>query len=102
LAFRPNFVLEHHPGADGALMERCVDIAEASGLQSVHWDGQTGIPGKSIAGLKEVKDYYSSGGANIAGSYAYRAGCHTLPGNCSTCSSNRHCPVKRCIPQRST
>lgn len=102
LAFRPNFVLEGHPGADKALMERCVDIAEASGLQSVHWAGHTGIPGKSIAGLKEVKDYYSCKGATIAGSYAYQAGCQTLPRNCSTCSSNRQCPVKRCIPQRST
>jgi len=79
-----------------------VDIAEASGLQSVHWAGHTGIPGKSIAGLYEVKDYYSCKGAGIAGSYAYQAGCHTLPRNCSTCSSNQHCPVKRYIPQRST
>jgi pyruvate formate lyase activating enzyme len=102
LAFRPNFVLEGHPGADRVLMDRCVDIAEASGLQSVHWAGQTGIPGKSIEGLMEVKDYYSCSGANIAGSYAYRAGCHTLPGNCSTCSSNQHCPVKRYIPEWST
>ncbi len=102
LAFRPNFVLEDHPGADRALMERCVDTTKASGLQSVHWAGQTGIPGKSIEGLMEVKDYYSCKGAAIAGSYAYQAGCHTLPRNCSTCSSNQHCPVKRCIPQRST
>jgi pyruvate formate lyase activating enzyme len=102
LAFRPNFVLEDHPGADEALMERCVDIAEASGLLSTHWAGQTGIPGKSIEGLMEVKDYYSCQGADIAGSYAYQAGCHTLPRNCSTCSSNQHCPVKRCIPEVST
>lgn len=102
LASRPNFVLEDHPGADKALMERCVDIAEASGLQSVHWAGHTGIPGKSIAGLNKVKDYYSDSGAGIAGSYAYRAGCQTLPRNCSACSSNQQCPVKRCIPQRST
>jgi pyruvate formate lyase activating enzyme len=91
LAFRPNFVLEDHPGADRALMERCVDIAEASGLQSVHWAGQTGIPGK-----------IPTPGADIAGSYANQAGCHTLPRNCSTCSSNQHCQVKRYIPQQST
>lgn len=102
LVFRPNFVLEHHPGADEALMEQCVDIAKASGLQSVHWAGHAGISGKSTAGLKEVKDYYSCKGASIAGSYAYQAGCHTLPRNCYSCSSNQHCPIKRCIPQRST
>lgn len=102
LAFRPNFVLEDHPGADRALMKRCVDIAEASGLQSVHWAGHTGIPGKSIACFNKVKDYYSCKGATIAGSYAYQAGCPTLPRNCVTCSSNQHCPVKRCIPGWST
>lgn len=91
LAFRPNFVLEGHPGAEEVLMERCVDIAKASGLQSVHWAGQTGIPGK-----------IPTQGADIAGSYAYQAGCQTLPRNCSTCTSNQHCQVKRYIPQQST
>jgi pyruvate formate lyase activating enzyme len=102
LAFRPNFVLENHPGADRALMDRCVDIAEASGLKLVHWAGQTGIPGKSIEGLMEVKDYYSCKGAFIAGSYAYQSGCHTLHRNCCACISNQHCPVKRYIPERVT
>jgi hypothetical protein len=91
--------LEHHPGAEEALMERCVDIAGASGLQSAHWAGQTGIPGKIIEGFTELKDNYSSKSAGIAGSYAYQAGCHTLPRNCSTCSSNQRCPVKRYIPE---
>ncbi|UCH98112.1 MAG: radical SAM protein [Candidatus Aminicenantes bacterium] len=91
LAFRPNFVLEHHPGADEGLMNRCVDIAEASGLQAAHWAGQTGIAGK-----------ISTPSDSTAGSYARQAGCLTLPRNCSTCPSNQRCPVKRYIPPRVT
>ena len=37
LAFRPNYVLEHHPGAPAELMEYCVAIAQQSGLKNVKW-----------------------------------------------------------------
>lgn len=45
LAFRPNYVLENHPGAKAELMDRCANIAKKSALRNAHWSGQTGIAG---------------------------------------------------------
>jgi len=102
LAFRPNYALEDHPGADQALMEWCVDTARDSGLQLAYWAGHPGIPGKKTGRFPGMEDYYISGGARTAAAYARRAGCSNHPRNCSTCASNRDCQVKRYIPGRST
>jgi pyruvate formate lyase activating enzyme len=48
LAFRPNFVFENHPGATLRRMDRCVEIAEQSGLKNVYWSGHAGISGKIL------------------------------------------------------
>lgn len=102
LAFRPNHALEDHPGADQALMEWCVEIARESGLQLAYWSGHPGIRGEKTGSFPGMEDYYLSKGARTAGTYARQAGCHTHPRNCSTCSSNQDCQVKRYIPNRST
>jgi pyruvate formate lyase activating enzyme len=102
LAFRPNFVLENHPGATLRLMDRCVEIAEQSGLKNVYWSGHAGISGKIVDIDLEIKQSYRSKEAQLAGSYAQDAGCQTHPRNCSMCLSNLECKLKRYIPKKST
>ena len=102
LAFRPNYTLEHHPGAAAELMERCVSIAKKSGLQNAYWSGHTGIPGVISALEKEVVSAYQTAGGRLAGTYAYAAGCRTHARNCAACSSHHACPVKRYVPQIQT
>jgi len=99
LAFRPNFALENHPGASRSLMERCVEIAEDSGLINAYWSGNTDIPGMVINCESEMKERYVSEAAKLAGSYALYAGCQTHPRDCSTCISNQTCGIKKYIPE---
>ncbi len=102
LAFRPNFVLENHPGADRPLMERCVAIGREAGLENVSWSGHPGLPGEVRDLEGDIQGRYGSQGARLAGSYALYAGCSTHPRGCSTCTSNQACRVKRYIPRRVT
>jgi pyruvate formate lyase activating enzyme len=102
LAFRPNYVLEHHPGATAELMDRCVNIAKKSGLKNANWSGQTGISGAISAPQKKVVSAYQMAGGRLAGAYAYAAGCRTHVRNCATCSSHQTCPVKRYASQIQT
>jgi pyruvate formate lyase activating enzyme len=99
LAFRPNYALEHHPGANAELMDRCVSIAKKSGLKNAYWSGHTGIPGLTSAIPKKGKSVYQMAGGRLAGAYAYAAGCRTHVRNCADCSSYQACPVKRYVPQ---
>ena len=99
LAFRPNFVLENHPGASKNLMDRCVSIAKDSGLENAYWSGQAGLPGVVMNLESVVKERYLSEGARLAGSYALYAGCQTLLRGCSTCKSNQVCGIKKYIPK---
>ncbi|MBW2072876.1 MAG: radical SAM protein [Deltaproteobacteria bacterium] len=100
LAFRPNFVLENHPGAGSSLMEKCVAVAKASGLKHAYWAGRPGIPGRVAAIESKVGDKYSSKGARLAASYAFAAGCQSHPRNCTDCTSNQCCPIKTYLPAR--
>jgi len=102
LAFRPNFVLENHPGAKKRLMQRCVRIAKDSGLENVYWSGHLNIPGRSTNLESKIRAKYSLKGAQLAGSYALSAGCQTHPRGCSTCISNQTCKIKAYIPNRVT
>ncbi|UCF83355.1 MAG: radical SAM protein [Desulfobacteraceae bacterium] len=99
LAFRPNFVLENHPGADTRLMDWCVSIAKDSGLENAYWSGHTGLPGTVLHIEKEVGKRYGSKDAKLAGSYAFGAGCRTHPRGCSTCFVNQTCEIKRYSPK---
>lgn len=100
LAFRPNFALEDHAGASRALMDQCVAIAKASGLKNAYWSGHTGIAGTVMNLDSKVKESYSLQGAQLAGTYAFAAGCQTLPRGCTTCTSNQACEIKKYIPRR--
>lgn len=102
LAFRPNFVLEYHPGADRQLMDRCVDIAWQSGLKNACWAGYTGISGKVAEINDDLKKTYLSEEARLAGSYALDAGCRTHLRDCKACRFNQECRVKTYIPRLST
>ncbi len=102
LAFRPNYVLEHHPGAAAELLGRCVNIAKMSGLKNAYWSGPTGIPGVISALQKKVVSAYQTAGGRLAGAYAYVAGCRTHVRNCAACSSHQACLVKRYVPQIQT
>ncbi len=62
LAFRPNYALEHHPGAGSELMDRCVNIAKKSGLKKAYWSGQTGFPGLISTHPKKVASAYQMAG----------------------------------------
>lgn len=102
LAFRPNFVLENHPGADRTLMDKCVTIAKDSGLEHAYWSGHAGIRGRLINSGSEIKKNYLTEGARLAGTYALYRGCHTHPRSCAKCSSNQDCEIKKYIPKVST
>lgn len=102
LAFRPNFILENHMGADRILMDKCVSIAKDSGLEHVYWSGHTDIPGGCIGTESEIKENYQLEGARLAGTYAFYKGCHTHPRSCEECGSNQDCEIKKYIPKVST
>ncbi|MFQ6672407.1 MAG: radical SAM protein, partial [Candidatus Tectimicrobiota bacterium] len=99
LAFRPNFALDDHTGADRALMERAVETARRVGLTNVSWAGSPGIPG-SIG--PDRHDAYTREGARLAGAVAEAAGCPTHPRLCGTCEKRTVCPLRDWRPARST
>jgi pyruvate formate lyase activating enzyme len=98
LAFRPNYVLENHPGATAELMEYCTNIAKTCGLRNAYWAGHTGMPGTITAPQDKTTSAYQNSGARIAGTYAYTAGCRTHRRDCEACRSHQACPVKRYVP----
>ena len=100
LAFRPNFVLENHPGAGIQLMERCVSLAKKAGLTNAACSGVSDIPGRVPRDEPGHAPYYRSGSARIAAAAALAAGCSTHPRDCVACPSMGNCPVKSCIPGR--
>lgn len=98
LAFRPNFILEDHPGATRETMERVVRVAREAGLEDVSWSGKTGISGK-LSG--DTAGEYETRGARLAGGIAKSRGCRTHPRNCGACKP-RACPIAEYRPARST
>jgi pyruvate formate lyase activating enzyme len=102
LAFRPNFVLENHPGASRQLLQRCLRLAKDAGLENTHWSGLTDIYGKGMEVESTLSEAYKTMGARLAGSYALRARCRTHPRACALCPSNQACRVKRYTPRIST
>ena len=99
LAFRPNFVLDQHPGATIATMNRAVETARRVGLRSATWSGHPGIEGRIAA--TPLRDYRKPGAA-LAGGYAAAVGCVTHPRDCGFCVQRDDCPVKRYRPRRRT
>jgi pyruvate formate lyase activating enzyme len=101
LAFRPNYVLEKHPGAEAALMEHCLDTARRAGLVNAHWAGRTGLRGAvSPSADLALRGAYSSSAARHAAVYAARAGCVTHPRDCRACEAA--CGMRAFVPSRVT
>jgi pyruvate formate lyase activating enzyme len=101
LAFRPNYVLEEHPGAGAALMEHCLDTAHKAGLVNAHWSGYTGLPGTvSPVTDRVLDDMYANPAARRAAAHAKRAGCVTLPRDCGACEAS--CGMRVFVPSRVT
>jgi len=100
LAFRPNFVLDEHPGATTELMKKCVEQARGAGLRNVSYAGMTNIPGKKGDLLEEMEVAYDRPGARLAAFYGRSKGCNTHPRDCGDCLSMSKCPIKRYIPFR--
>jgi len=99
LAFRPNFVLENHPGATRGLMERAVNVARRVGLKNVTWAGRPDLPGHVTAARHPA---YTAPGAAVAGAYAAALGCPTHPRDCGHCDQAQACPVKGYRARRRT
>jgi pyruvate formate lyase activating enzyme len=102
IAFRPNFILEEHPGATSDLMERCVVIAKNEGLTNVSWSGRVGLPGRIAPVATKIAHRYQSVEAKNLATYALQAGCGTHPRDCKICEMNQKCPIKRHIPRISS
>jgi pyruvate formate lyase activating enzyme len=101
LAFRPNYVLEDHRGADAALMEHCLDTARSAGLVNAHWSGQTGLPGNGLPAIDpELESIHPNPAASFAATYADRAGCVTHPRDCGECEAP--CGMRGFVPSRVT
>ncbi len=101
LAFRPNYVLEDHPGAAAELMERCLTAARGVGLGNAHWAGHTGLRGRvTPASDPALREAYASPAARLAAGYAARAGCVTHPRDCRACESA--CAMRPFVPSRVT
>jgi pyruvate formate lyase activating enzyme len=101
LAFRPNYVLEHHPGASSALMGSCLDAARRAGLVNAHWAGHTGLHGTlPPAPGPAVAELYTNPGARRAAAAAARAGCVTDPRDCRACAAP--CTLRAYVPSRVT
>lgn len=101
LAFRPNFVLDAHPGATRDQLKRCVDTALAAGLKKVVWTGMPGLPGEYLEPATDMQALYGRDGAALAATRVAEVGCATHPRNCPSCAMNQDCPVKRYIPSGS-
>lgn len=99
LAFRPNFVLERHPGASTRLMRRAAEIARDCGLTNAQWHGRPNLRG-SISARRHPR--YRSRGGQIAGAYAAALGCPTHPRLCGSCQQHPECPVRRYRANRVT
>lgn len=99
LAFRPNFVLEDHPGADRDVMEKAVETARKAGLTHVTWSGSPEISGRTTTSRN---DSYLQEGARLAGAAAEAAGCPTHPRLCGACPELFDCPLEAYQPARST
>ncbi len=99
LAFRPNFVLEDHPGASTEEMRRAVDTAQQAGLHKAGWAGHPGLSGQR----REPADFaLAAPGARQAAAYALAAGCQTHPRDCGQCLHQQSCSVKSYRASRRT
>ncbi|MDI6718292.1 MAG: radical SAM protein [Methanomicrobiales archaeon] len=98
LAFRPNFVLEHHPHAIQCQMEEAVRKAREAGLANVRMHGYPGVAGERAGAPPSSA---RAEGGERARSIAARAGCPADPRGCGTCGLQQRCPIKGYRARRS-
>jgi pyruvate formate lyase activating enzyme len=98
LAFRPNHVLDHHPGASEQLMKHCLEVARQKGLRNAHRAGFPGIDGRGSLPDPAIVEFYDSPAAHLAASYARSAGCTTNPRSCVDCELQ--CSMRSYLPTR--
>ncbi len=98
LAFRPNFILEHHPPAIQYLMEQAVRDAWAAGLVNVRVHGYPGVAGERP---KERPTSAREEGGVPAQRIAEYAGCPPGLRNCGSCGLQQSCPIKQYRARRS-
>jgi pyruvate formate lyase activating enzyme len=93
LAFRPNFVMEEHPGADRKLMELCIETAEKNGLENVTWSGQIGIEGEVPVAVK--RKMKSTDAEGLVSAYANEYRCISFQKRiCKNCMNVNECKIK--------
>ncbi|NYT20849.1 MAG: radical SAM protein [Methanomicrobiales archaeon] len=98
LAFRPNFILEHHPPAIQYLMEEAVREARKAGLVNVRVHGYPGVAGERPG---EHQSPGAEGGAALARRIAEGAGCPAGVRDCGSCGLQQDCPIKTYRARRS-
>ncbi|NYT08192.1 MAG: hypothetical protein GKC05_08065, partial [Methanomicrobiales archaeon] len=98
LAFRPNFILEHHPPAIQYLMEEAVREARKAGLVNVRVHGYPGVAGERPG---ERQSPGAEGGAALARRIAEGAGCPAGVRDCGSCGLQQDCPIKTYRARRS-
>ncbi|MCK5562207.1 MAG: radical SAM protein [Thermoplasmata archaeon] len=102
LAFRPNFVMEQHPGASKKLMTLCAETANKNGLENVSWSGHPGLKGETPANVKaKAAKMEGLEAVKLLSSYAAEFGC-SQPNerNCRGCVKAYECSIKSYIPKR--
>jgi pyruvate formate lyase activating enzyme len=102
LAFRPNFVLDTHPGTPREVLQRAVDQASAAGLNNVTWAGMPGLPGEFAEPDAGIAAAYDHPGAARAAAASAGRGCVTSPRDCLACNVNHDCRLKRYRPASSS
>ncbi len=102
LSFRPNFVLDQHPGASERLMKKAFLTAQEIGLDNVSWAGATDYSGVNIEPYKDFSTKFDNQGALIAASYAKKAGCKLIHRYCGNCSEKENCLLKGYVPTKTT
>jgi pyruvate formate lyase activating enzyme len=103
LAFRPNFVMENHPGADEEYLENCVRIAKDAGLENVTWSGRPGFERKIPEKVMKILEIQNNPGSEaLPQAYAESFGCTQDIRNCGKCSNNRECAIKNYTPTKIT
>ncbi len=102
LAFRPNFVMESHPGAPEKLMIHCVETALKSGLENVSWSGHPGMTGEIPADVKaRAAQMEGSEAVKLCAAYAAEYGCvSSNERNCGRCKKMDECKIKSYVAKR--
>lgn len=102
LAFRPNFVMEQHPGASKKLMELCVETSRKYGLENVSSSGHPGLNGEIPENVTaKAAEMEGSEAVKLLAAYAAVHGC-AMPNerNCGECKKIDECKIKSYVAEK--